>query len=424
MHEIIIGRSPEDFEKYGTKGTGVMGKHFVGEKRDAYLTNPVRIDLARPHIIGIFGKRGTGKSHTLGVIAEELSLLPDEISANMACVIIDPMGIYWSMKNPNERDIILLSKWGLKPKSFDVQVLVPEGQAKHFRENEIPYDKTFAMRPSELDSGSWALTFGIELDTEIGILLEKTIKVINSQMPSYDLHDMIEVVKKIEAPHVAKQGLINRFALAHDWGIFSSAGTSIHDIAVPGKITVLDISQFGLASGGWSVRSLVVALIARKILEERMKSRRLEELHDMEGGALGKSYMPFTWMLIDEAHQFLPSEGVTVASGPLLQWVKIGREPGVSLVLATQMPYKLHNEAISQCDLVITHRLTSRNDIEALANIMQSYMRYGIPEYFDRLPREKGSALILDDNSERLYEIRMRPRMSWHAGGSPIAIND
>ncbi|MCK5334119.1 MAG: ATP-binding protein, partial [Candidatus Aenigmarchaeota archaeon] len=132
----------------------------------------------------------------------------------------------------------------------------------------------------------------------------------------------------------------------------------------------------------------------------------------------------FTWMLIDEAHQFLPNEGVTVASGPLLQWVKIGREPGVSLVLATQMPYKLHNEAISQCDLVITHRLTSRNDIESLANIMQSYMRYGIPEYFDRLPREKGSALILDDNSERLYEIRMRPRMSWHAGGSPIAIND
>lgn len=424
MHEIIIGRSPEDFEKYGTKGTGVMGKHFVGEKRDAYLTNPVRIDLARPHIIGIFGKRGTGKSHTLGVIAEELALLPDEISTNMACVIIDPMGIYWSMKNPNERDRTLLSKWGLKPTAFKVQVLVPEGQAKHFSDNEIPYDKTFAMRPSELDSGAWALTFGIELDTEIGILLEKTIKVINSHMPSYDIQDIIEIIKKIDAPHVAKQGLINRFSLAHDWGLFSSAGTSIRDIAVPGKITVLDISQFGLASGGWSVRSLVVALISRKILEERIKSRRLEELHDMEGGGFGTKYMPFTWMLIDEAHQFLPNDSITVASGPLLQWVKIGREPGVSLVLATQMPYKLHNEAISQCDLVITHRLTSRNDIESLANIMQSYMRYGIPEYFDRLPREKGSALILDDNSERLYEIRMRPRMSWHAGGSPIAITD
>ena len=40
-------------------------------------------------------------------------------------------------------------------------------------------------------------------------------------------------------------------------------------------------------------------------------------------------------MQIDDAHQFLPAEGVTPAYGPLLQWVKIGRELGVSLVLAT-----------------------------------------------------------------------------------------
>ena len=141
----------------------------------------------------------------------------------------------------------------------------------------------------------------------------------------------------------------------------------------------------------------------------------------MEGGK-GESHMPITWMLIDEAHQFLPAVGETAASNPLLQWVKIGREPGVSLVLTTQMPNKLHQEAISQCDLVIAHRLTSKKDMQSLSEIMQTYLKYDIPEYFDVLPRLKGAAIVLDDNCERIYEIRTRPRKSWHAGGSPSAI--
>jgi hypothetical protein len=40
----------------------------------------------------------------------------------------------------------------------------------------------------------------------------------------------------------------------------------------------------------------------------------------------------------------------------------------------------------------------------------------------DSLPREKGSAIILDDNSERIYPIRIRPRFTWHGGEAPTAI--
>ena len=88
------------------------------------------------------------------------------------------------------------------------------------------------------------------------------------------------------------------------------------------------------------------------------------------------------------------------------------------------MPNKLHQKAISQCDLVISHRLTSSNDINALAGTMQTYQKYGIADYYDALSRVKGAAIVLDDNSERIIQLRMRPRMSWHAGGSPVAIKD
>ncbi|MFH1127375.1 MAG: DUF87 domain-containing protein [archaeon] len=423
MHEIIIGRSQDDLEKFGTKGTGIIGKHFVGKKGDQHLTTFVRIDLARPHIIGLFGKRGQGKSYSMGSIAEEIANQPDDIRMNMAALIIDTMGIYWSMKEPNERDFQLLASWHSKPKGFPIDVLIPEGLVSLFNENKIPYDGTYSFKPSELDIGSWALTFNIDLDTEMGLLLSKVIKMMNEDKKDFSLEDIIEKIGEQNVDHVAKEALINRFIVAESWGIFNPKGTSIFDIIKPGKICVIDVSQFGLSSGGWSVNSLVVGLLARKILEERMKARRQEELDDM-GGTKKSQHMPITWMLIDEAHQFLPREGMTPSSGPLLQWVKIGREPGVSLVLATQMPNKLHQEAISQCDLVISHRLTSSDDINALASTMQTYQKYGIADYYDALPRVKGAALVLDDNSERIIQLRMRPRMSWHAGGSPGAIKD
>jgi hypothetical protein len=72
--------------------------------------------------------------------------------------------------------------------------------------------------------------------------------------------------------------------------------------------------------------------------------------------------------------------------------------------------------------MIISHRLTTKADIEALKAIMQTYMLYDISKYINELPKLKGTAIILDDNSERLYKIRVRPRQSWHAGASPVAI--
>jgi hypothetical protein len=72
--------------------------------------------------------------------------------------------------------------------------------------------------------------------------------------------------------------------------------------------------------------------------------------------------------------------------------------------------------------MILSHRLTGKSDVESLKAIMQTYLLYDIGKYISELPKLKGVAIILDDNSERLYKIRMRPRQSWHAGSSPTAI--
>lgn len=420
MPNICVGRDDEDQEEHGIDGTGLIGKHLVGEGQEAHTANQVYMDLARPHVMGLFGKRGTGKSYSMGTIAEEIH--DSDISDNLSTIIIDSMGVYWSMKKPNERATGILENWGLKPKNYDANIYIPEGKTDEFAEREIPYDETFTINPGELTSNEWAMALNIDINSDMGILLDRTIsKLKESAGEDYQLEHILKGIHKFGFDNETVRGLENRLRNAEDWGVFGDE-SSLEKFTSRGEMSIIDMSVFGEMSSGWSIRGLVIALLAKRILRQRMKARRVEEVDEMQG--LDKNEMPITWMLIDEAHQFLPAKGETPATKPLLRWVKVGREPGVSLVLATQQPAKLHPNALSQCDLILSHRLTAKQDIESLGEIMQSYMRKGIDHYIDALPDEVGTGIILDDNSERIFPVKMRPRKSWHAGGTPDAYDN
>jgi len=126
--------------------------------------------------------------------------------------------------------------------------------------------------------------------------------------------------------------------------------------------------------------------------------------------------------IVHNCHEFLPHEGSTLASYPLIQLLREGRQPGISLVLATQQPGKIHTDVMTQSDIVISHRLTAKLDIGALNEIMQTYLAFDLDRYIDDLPRVKGAGIVLDDNSEKVYPLRIRPRFSWHGGEDPAAI--
>jgi len=68
------------------------------------LSNKILMDVLRSHVVFICGKRGSGKSYTMGVIAEGMSDLPPEVKDNVSVILLDTMGIYWTMKYPNKQD--------------------------------------------------------------------------------------------------------------------------------------------------------------------------------------------------------------------------------------------------------------------------------------------------------------------------------
>jgi hypothetical protein len=423
MREIVVGRRKEDLEEYGIKCTGYIGKHIVGKGEETHVTNKIVLDFLRPHVILICGKRGSGKSYSAGIIMEEMALLPEQFRKNLSAVVIDTMGIYWSMKLPNEQQIIELDKWGLKPIGLGdkVKTYVPFKQKKEYEKAEIPIDFGISIPPYEFTAEDWTLAFNLPMTHPIALGLQRVVNKLRDRQEKFQINDLISDIRDDRTMDTrTKSALDNMLTVADSWGVFGEEGIKIEEIMKPGMINVFDVSRLR-ATEAWSVRNLLVALIAREIYNQRVIARKQEELAKM-GEIKLKERKPMVWLMIDEAHQFIPSDTTTVSSNPLLNIVKQGREPGISFVPMTQMPNKIHQEVISQCDIVISHRLTSKNDLDALHAVMQTYLEEDIWKTIDSLPRWNGSAIILDDNSERIYSAQMRPRYSWHAGEAAIAV--
>ncbi len=427
-YDIIVGRDKS--REVGTKGAVYVGKTYVTMGQHTSLSNKIFLDVAKSHVVLVAGKRGSGKSYTLGVLAEELTNLPKEISQNLASLIFDTMGVYWSAKFPNEKDKKLLSEWNLRPKNLPVKVFVPFGYFDDYVDKGIPVDERFALDISELNSEDWAITFGLYIIDPISILIERIISKLK-EGGYFVIDDIIaEIDSDDKATKESKNAASGLFLAANTWGVFAKGKqkpTKVEDLINAGKTTVLDLSVYN-SVGAFNVRALVISLVSRKVFNQRMSARKKEEIESLNKGldftySFEKKENPLVWMFIDEAHEFLPLDKVTPATDALVQLLREGRQPGISLVLATQQPGQIHRDVMTQSDLVISHRVTSKPDLDALSYIMQSYLLDSIKRYMNELPHVKGSAIILDDNSERIYPVKIRPRFTWHGGDAPSAIN-
>ena len=429
-YDIVIGRDESDKKVFSDRGLVLIGKGYVKMGQYTSLSNQILMDVARSHVILVAGKRGSGKSYTLGVITEELSNLPKEVNQNIGSLIFDTMGIYWTMKFENEKDKTLLQEWKLKPQNLPVKIFVPFGHHNFYLEKGIPIDEKFALDSSELASEDWIITFGLKMTEPISILIQRTINNLKEK-GEFGIDKIISHLGSDEKnSQEVKNAAISLFEAAKTWGIFaetSEQSTKVKDLITGGTTTVLDLSVYN-SVGAFNVRALIISLLSRKIFKERMIARKAEEIKSVSKSldflsTTEKKEDPLVWLFIDEAHEFLPLKEKTIATDALIQLLREGRQPGISVVLATQQPGQIHTDVMTQSDIVIAHRVTSQPDLEALNHIMQSYLLDSIKKYMDDLPALKGSAIVLDDNSERIYPIRIRPRFTWHGGEAPTSIS-
>jgi len=437
-YEIILGRDAAERERFGTEGTILLGKQYVKMAQVTTLAQNVFLDLNKAHVLFVCGKRGSGKSYCLGVIAEGLATIEEPYRSKLSCVLLDTMGIYWTMKYPNHQEEAMLKEWGFEGKAIPIKIFTPVGYFDEFKEKGIPADVPFAIRPSELGPEDWNLTFDLNPNEPLAIFIERIVLTLKKNKDDFGIEDIMQSIKvDSRTEQRVKNAAINRFTAVEQWGIFSKQATPMKDLVKGGQVSVLDLSAYALMPGGWKIKHLVMGLVCERLFIERMTVRKNEEFQSIhsaihyivadeseEEQKLKGKDMPIVWIMIDEAHEFIPREGKTAATDALITLLREGRQPGIALVLATQQPGKIHTDAMTQSDIILSHRLTAKVDTDALGNLLQSYLRASLDKDLALLPRVAGACLAVDDVNERMYPMRIRPRFSWHGGGAPKIVKE
>lgn len=387
----------------------MTSKLFIGQEQDTNKDVSISVDKARA--VFACGKRGTGKSYSLGNIIEEVEQnMPDTVP-----LVVDPMGIYWTMAEPNDRQSELLWDWGLQPEGFDTTVLVPGDPSEQYGEDVLRemerrglQVQSLRLNPSDISPDGWCELFDLNINKPMGIALYRAVRSLSENQEFFDLHDLIEAVEYDEkANERTVDALTNRLEMAREWGIFSRQETDIWEMLDPRRINVLDVSV--LDPGKYGLRNLVVYVLTKRIFDDRSQARRREELQL-------NTEVPKVWLFIDEAHNFAPSGSSSLAKETLIRWIKEGRQPGLSIGIATQQPSAVSSEIVSQMDLILCHKITTRSDIQSLNELSQEYMGSQLKTYIKKIDKV-GEAVCVDDEEETVREVQMRPRKSQHGGG-------
>ena len=380
--------------------------------KDTKTGEYVYLDASQSRAVLVCGKRGSGKSYTLGVIVEELL----EAEKTLV-VVIDPMGIYYSMAQSNHEQEKLLWDWGLSAKGLSTLVLTPgepevmyggRDVVKAIESRGVRF-RRFSINPADLSADAWCELFDLSISDGMGIALFRAVQnLTRRRKEQFYIKDIIDEVEGDGLiADKTREALLNRLEMADDWGIFSHDYQEVWEIFDPKAVNIVDLST--LDPGPRGRRNLIVDVLARDIFKRRTIARRKEAL-----GLI--SELPRVWMLIDEAHQFAPAGRATLAKEALIRWAKEGRQPGLSLVVAIQQPSAIDAEVLTQCDIILVQKLTNSADIQAINSLSQDYMGGELKTYIRKLER-RGEAVLVDDEQERVLIAQVRPRKSHHGGG-------
>ena len=313
---------------------------------------PLWLDFDAPHAVLIVGKRGYGKSYTMGVVAEALSQ-----TTAIAPVLIDPMGGFRTLDTSAGGD--------------------------HVHATVIASP---TVRADSLDPRSWCTVRGLTPESGPGGLVWQAAQAEST------LAGMRDHVGGATAPNADKRAAINHLTLAMEWEIFDPNGLRATELG-GSEITVLDLSALDTAPMNAVTRAVGEALYRARLTDTMTR---------------------LPWLLIDEAHTFFGG----IAAETLNMLLTRGRAPGVSVVLATQRPSAIPEVGLSQADILITHRLTSQADFDALEAAKPTYMADSLAE---RMPTDPGEVVIIDDATETVHTARIRKRRTPHGGNSPRA---
>jgi hypothetical protein len=433
---------------------------LLGKLAESGRMRRVWLDASGEQVVAVLGKRGTGKSYSLGVIVEGLAAGAGQsaiahLETPRAALVLDIMDIFWTSQIPLSangapevvKQYKVMRSAGLDGQHLNIDVWVPAGFDNH--EIDPPGMNLLRLRASDFELDDWGALFEIDVFGEPrGMLIAETVSHVAAQgytradgttvtaVPDYGFHELLSCLdddRDIAANYrpdtirSVRQRMTSYAALA----MFQGDVTPLSTILQPFRACVLMLGRLPDA-----LKKVLVAVLLRRLVRERRDAsfaqKRLdmdpslsdETRHDLELFVQGS--VPRTWVLMDEAHVLAGADEPSVARDALIRYAKEGRNVGLSLALATQQPSALDSRLMSQVETLLVHQLTSPRDAAIATENMRSPTPSKIrvdgadgdvPYLLRRLGQ--GAALFSSGNApslSRLCVVQVRPRVTAHGG--------
>jgi hypothetical protein len=437
---------PEPVENVGDVVAGDAGqrakdKILLGRLIEAGPRRNLWLDISGEQVVAIFGKRGTGKSYTLGVLIEGLAAGAEgnqlaNATTPRAGLVLDIMDIFWTSQIPLAesgsaeiaKQYQIMKARGFKAATLNVDIWIPAG----FENEEIdpPSVKSLRIQASDLELDDWGALFDVDIFGEPrGMLIADAITHVSRDgyhtasgshvkpKPTFGLNDILSCLSddaEIDNNYGQEtiRSIRQRMSTLAGLPLFMGPGTALSELLVPFRVSVLMLARVPD-----NLKKVLVAVLLKRILRERRDTsfaqKRIDldtrlsnddrkQLQDLISGSV-----PRTWVLMDEAHVLAGTTEGSVARDALIKYAKEGRNYGLSLAVATQQPSALDTRLTSQAETLMVHQLTAPAD----AAVACQNMRSPIP---DRI-RIDGAEVSLEILLRRLGQ----GEMSFSCGNAP-----
>ena len=411
-----------------------IGKVLENASGKSYLGNDAWLDATFPHVIYITGTRGSGKSFDLGVMLEGISELQTKSPVQnevtpITSILIDTQSQFWTLRYPpkevveeNKAQLDDLKRWNISPNALEnCQLYIPFG-TDAFLGDEI----VFQIRPKDVTQEEWCGLLGQEVYGPQGHVLAKTVDALSGQ--DFSIDEMVAFVNDDANWGGIAESTLNAVSYKlHDYNrskLFDPDGIDIQTLLRPGVCNVFMLRDLRNED-----KALVTSLIARKlftIMGKHHQKRKVDKFFEKDEY---KSDLPsHVWLMVDEAHVVAPRDAESPARQALVEYVKRGRDAGLSLVLATQQPSAIDDRILSQVNLTLNHRLTFQADINAAVNriptkVLSNLKVSGtqVNDFGDMLRyMDSGQCFVGDHCTSRAIMVQIRPRVTSHGGYSPV----
>jgi len=338
----------------------------------------------------IIAQTGAGKSYCAGVLIEEL------LERGGTVLVIDPHADYALIGMDSEGARHELSNRCL--------IFRNPASTGRYSEREVGNLEDYTIAFADLDNQEIFDIANVHQNfTRIRDTIENALRILRSENDFFTPEDLVgNLQTQLDAATSQRERTDLQSALRYARAmarmrVFAQSSTSMDRILAPMQVSVLDLSGLDSISTDYVVSKL---------------------LRDVSSLLQAGDYSHPVFLVIEEAHNFIPPEANTRSSSIIKRIAGEGRKFGAFLVVISQRPSKIHPDTLSQCNSQIIMKLTNPNDQDAIAKSSEMLSR----DLLDNLPGfNPGEAVVLGPITKAPVMIKIRERRT-REGGADINV--